>query len=162
MPEPGRTVILRERPGFLSATQGCWLAPQASFTIQFRFIPFVSQLTAREQKMAMPVITGAHSRSTWRLGVVLLSVALIALSALAKHSYCSPRTSGSHWISQTCKIQECRRATPILVDYAQAVVRSGVEQQPRIIAEATRRADPPPRYAHFFCSTPLRSPPASL
>jgi len=110
--------------------------------------------------MESPFRGSARRRTTWKLWVVLLSVGLISVAMLAKHSFGLPRTSGSHWISQTCKIQESRRATPVRTIAIQAVLPILHADLTRTNVRPVRGDDPPVRPVQFFSSTALRSPPS--
>lgn len=104
----------------------------------------------------------ARGRAGWRLWVVLLSVALISLATLAKHSFSLPRASSSHWISQTCKIRESRRVSPVRRICARVAVSVAPGRPSRGSLRVSRASDPPLRVVDFFSSSALRSPPLSL
>jgi len=109
--------------------------------------------------MESPFRASARRRTTWKVWVVLLAVGLISVAMLAKHSFGLPRTSGSHWISQTCKIQESRRAAPVRTTVIRAPLPILRADLTRANLPPARRNDPPVRPVPFFSSTPLRSPP---
>lgn len=111
--------------------------------------------------MAAPFRANARGRTGWRLWVLLLSVCLISLATLAKYNYGLPRTSGSHWISQTCKIRESRRAAPVRQSCVQPRI-TVVRFERGTVRRVALRSDPPPGRVHFLSSAGLRSPPTLL
>lgn len=109
--------------------------------------------------MAAGFTARARGRAGWRLWVVLLSVTLISLATLAKRSFSLPRASTSHWISQTCKIRESRRVSPVRAICSRAAVPVLPSRPSRLSLRVSRAGDPPLRIVDFFSSTALRSPP---
>jgi hypothetical protein len=88
---------------------------------------------------------------------------LVCLAMLAKHSFGLPRSDGSHWISQTCKIRESRltvlRGTPTL----EASLRVFRHDPPRRTTDRVSLEDAPPAgLFEFLGSTLLRAPPSAL
>jgi len=103
----------------------------------------------------------ASGTRRFRISVVLLLMSLFCLAGLAKHSFSLPRSSANHWISQACKMFECRRVTapravvlraPIL-PVKQRLVPSSV----RLIAEPD---SPQPQNNSAFLPNTLRAPPS--
>ena len=110
--------------------------------------------------MESPFRASVRRRTAWKVWVVLLSVGLISVVMLAKHSFGLPRTSGSHWISQTCKIQESRRAAPVRTSVIRATLPIFRADLTRANLPPARRNDAPVRPLQFFSSAALRSPPS--
>jgi hypothetical protein len=104
-----------------------------------------------------------RSSASGRLCILLLSVGLVAVAALAKHSFGLPPSNASHWISQTCKIGESRRVDSPRITVRRVLVVVLRSDQPRPQVIAVREYDQPPvATPDFFSPTSLRSPPKSL
>jgi hypothetical protein len=113
--------------------------------------------------MASPFRASARSKSTWKLCVLVLAVGLFSLATLAKHSFSLPRSNGSHWISQTCKIRDSRRPIAVqAVAFRAAVTVLGHDRLAPVEPVVFRSAPLPLRVVDSFSSASLRSPPVSL
>jgi len=108
-----------------------------------------------------PGRTKAARRDAPRVAVLLLLAGLVSLVTLAKHSYALPQSSPSHWVSQTCKMSEGRRATSprVAVLRAVATILGRNQPSPRVIA-SYERDQPPTPISGFFRHATLRGPPS--
>lgn len=102
-------------------------------------------------------------RDTPRVAVLLLLAGLVSLATLAKRSFALPQSNPAHWVSQTCKMSEGRRATPPRVTVLRAVATMRIlgSNQPNLGAITTReREQPPTPISGFFRHATLRGPPS--
>ena len=97
------------------------------------------------------------------LAVLLFFVlSLLSMSVLAKYSFAMPRTSASHWICKTCKIQNSQGATPVGGTVLQAIAKVVRGKLPRLAVVARRdssRSRAPT--SGFFPHSSLRAPPSA-
>ena len=97
----------------------------------------------------------------WEFSVLLLLVSLVSVTLLAKHSFALPHSSPSHWVCQTCKVRESRRAVPPHVMALRAIIPILRCSQPRPRAIATDETEHSPiPILGFFRHAPLRAPPS--
>jgi hypothetical protein len=106
------------------------------------------------------------SRGTrhWKTGVVLLLISLFSVAGLAKRSFCLPRSSDSHWISQACKMYESRRTSVPSVSAGPAPIIA--RSQPLYLVSSplktgTGHRAPPPKPGFIFDPS-LRAPPSRV
>jgi len=107
-----------------------------------------------------PGRTKAAKRRAPRVAVLLLLAGLVSVATLAKHSFALPQSSPSHWVSQTCKMSEGRRATPprVTVLRVVATILGCTQPSPQVIATFERDPEPTP-ISGFFRQATLRGPP---
>jgi hypothetical protein len=108
-----------------------------------------------------PGRTKAARRAAPRVAVLLLLAGLVSLATLAKHSFALPRSSPSHWVSQTCKMSDGRRAVSshVTVLRVVAAILSCNQPSPKVIA-SFERDQPPTPISGFFRHATLRGPPS--
>ena len=96
----------------------------------------------------------------WRISVLLLLVSLFSVAGLAKRSFCLPRSSDCHWISQACKMREPRRtaAPRVIAHRAQVVVP---RERPTLgsVRSVVETGQLYPETPGFFPNASLRAPP---
>jgi len=97
----------------------------------------------------------------WKLSVLVLLASLVSVTTLAKHSFALPRSSPSHWVSQTCKMREGRRVSSPHVAVLRAIIPilRSAQPRPRVIATCEGEHSPIP-IAGFFRLALLRAPPS--
>jgi hypothetical protein len=104
---------------------------------------------------------GTRSAGHLRIRVVLLVISVVYIAGLAKRSFSLPSSSGSHWISQACKMREsCRAGSPSLIaqrtptKVASQALSIGSARSPVEVGRSR------PQTPGFFPTPSLRAPPS--